>query len=482
MFLIYSFYVRSGNRAQEASMPTIAPDVLMPAEAAAAGVMSEEGLALLFSRACAERMRYVAAWNRWLLFDGVAWRPDETLRVAWEVRLIRRAAAVSLRDPGTRMRLGSAATVAAVERLLRSDARHAAAPEQWDADPWLLNTPVGTVDLRTGDMRPHRREDYITKVTAVAPGGDCPLFRGFLARIFAGDAALIGYVQRALGYALIGDLPEHALFFCYGTGGNGKSVLLNTVLGLLGGYGATAPMEGFIAARGEVRAAELAMLRGTRFVVAPESEQGEAWNERRIKALTGGDGMTARATNGAPALTCRPSFKLFFAGNHKPVIRSADEAIRRRLNIVPFDVTIPAAEADRELPRKLAAEWPGILAWMIAGCREWQRIGLAPPPAVAEATADHIAEQDTLGAWIAEWICAAPEGAVTMSDLFKSWVAYATAAREPPGTKRAFAEAIRSRGFAPCRIGKSGAAGYKGIRLELPAAADEMPVAVARAA
>src|SRR5262249_4428793 len=215
----------------------------------------------------------------------------------------------------------------------------AASVDQWDADPWLLNTPAGTIDLRSGRMRAHAAGDYITQVTAVAPGGECPLFRAMLQRIFAGDEALTLFVQRALGYALTGKLSKQALFFAYGSGGNGKGVLLNTIAGILAGYAAFAPMDTFTLAEGERHPTELAMLRGARFVVAQETEAGRRWNEPRIKALTGGDPITAR-TMRADFFTYRPRFKLFIAGNHKPTIGCVDEAIRRRLTLIPFDVTI----------------------------------------------------------------------------------------------------------------------------------------------
>jgi len=416
--------------------------------------------------------RYVASWNRWMLFDGRAWRPDETLRVFSHARAICRAAAQEAGDKRDKARIGSAAMVAAIERLARADSRHTASADQWDADPWLLNTPAGTIDLRTGALRPHRRDDHITRSTAVAPDGDCPLFRAFLARIFAGDEALIRFVQRALGYALTGVTSEHALFFAHGTGGNGKSVLLNAVLRVLGGYATVAPLDGFIDLQGDRHAVELAMLRGARFVIAPETEPDAPWSERRLKALTGGDPVKARPARGESFLYW-PCFKLFMAGNRPPAIRMVDEAIRRRLHLIPFAVTIPAAEVDRDLPRKLADEGPGILTWMIAGCREWQRIGLAPPPAVVAATADHLAEEDSVAAWAAEWLRQAPESASeTTADLFASWAAYARAAHEPVGSKKAFAQAMRARGFAPCRTGKAGSFGFQGVRLR-PSPADE---------
>jgi putative DNA primase/helicase len=199
--------------------------------------------------------------------------------------------------------------------------------------------------------------------------------------------------------------------------------------------------------------------------VAQETEAGRRWNEPRIKALTGGDPIAARTLR-ADFFTYRPRFKLFIAANHKPTITCVDEAIRRRLHLIPFAVTIAAAEADRDLPHKLEAEWPGILAWLIAGCRDWQRTGLAPPAAVAEATADYLGEEDTFGAWLAEWVTPAPDDSTaTAANLFASWETFAIWAQEPVGSRKAFGKAMRARGFVPCRVGDASAKGFKGLEL-----------------
>jgi putative DNA primase/helicase len=216
---------------------------------------------------------------------------------------------------------------------------------------------------------------------------------------------------------------------------------------------------------GERHPADLAMLRGARLVAAQEAEHGRRWNEARIKTLSGGDAVTARTMRG-DFFTYRPGFKLFITGNRKPELSCVDEAIRRRFNLVPFAVTI--ADPDPALPRKLEAEWPGILAWMIEGCREWQRIGLAPPEAVTAATAAYLAEEDTFGGWLDECVHAALEGTATSADLFASWASYAAAAQEPVGSTKAFSHALQARGFARCRIGHAGTNGFKGIRLRVP--------------
>ena len=176
---------------------------------------SEDDLADRFSTAHAD-LKFVAAWNKWLQWTGVKWEIDSTVHVFDHARAICREAAAKCNEPSRKV--ASAATVAAVERLARSDRRHAMTAEDFDAGPFLLNTPGGTVDLRTGDIRPNAPGDYSTKATAVAPGGDCPTWRAFLARITDGDADLANFLQQIAGYALTGSTREHAIFFTYGTG------------------------------------------------------------------------------------------------------------------------------------------------------------------------------------------------------------------------------------------------------------------------
>ena len=207
--------------------------------------------------------------------------------------------------------------------------------------------------------------------------------------------------MRVMGYCLTGITREHALFFGYGTGANGKGTFLNTMSAILGGYAAVAPMETFTASPTDRHPTDLAMLRGARLVAAQETEEGRRWAEGRIKAMTGGDPVTARFMR-RDFFTFIPLFKLFIAGNHKPGLRGVDEAIRRRLNLIPFTVTIPVAERDVHLADKLGPEMPGILAWAIEGCLLWQRVGLQPPATVVEATHNYMAAEDALSLWIME--------------------------------------------------------------------------------
>ena len=432
---------------------------------------SDDHLASRFAGRHAGRLRYVAAWGRWLIWNGTVWQFDQTLRAFDLARAICRQASARCDTEGRARAVSSAKTVAAVERLAKADRRHAATVEQWDADPWLLNTPAGVVDLRTGLTRPHDPAEHMTKITKVAPGGECPQWLVFLARITDNDAELQAFLQRFLGYCLTGITHEHAMAFAYGTGANGKSVLLHTVTGIIGDYAVVAPMETFTATPNDRHPTDLAMLRGARLVTAQETEEGRRWAEAKIKALTGGDPITARFMR-QDFFTFQPSFKLFIAGNHKPGLRGVDEAMRRRLNLVPFVVTIPAGERDPDLPEKLKAEWAGIMAWMLEGCLAWQREGLRPPAAVADATESYLGAEDSIGTWIAECCTAADTVATASSILFASWKAWSEAAGEYVGSQKRLAQALEARGFAPTRL-HGGIRAFKGLSLRAEAPRSE---------
>ncbi len=300
---------------------------------------SDDALALEFASRHADTLRYVADEGRWLNWDGVRWRPDRTMAAYDLVREHLRDAArnVNFRDSA---KITSAQRVAAVERMAKTDRRIVATSDQWDADPLLLGTPGGTLDLRTGRLRPARPEDGVTKLTAVAPAGACPLWLSFLNKSLAGDAELIAFVQRALGYSLTGITREHAMFFPIGTGANGKGVFLNTVSPIFADYATTTPVETFLASSFEKHPTDIAGLAGRRLVVANEVPKGRVWNESRLTQLTGGDRVSGRFMR-QDFFEFVPQFKLFVVGNHRPRVQSVNTAIRRRMHLIPFNVTIP---------------------------------------------------------------------------------------------------------------------------------------------
>lgn len=320
------------------------------------------------------------------------------------------------------------------------------------------------VDLQTGQARPARREDYATKCGGAAPGGDCPRWLKFLDEITGGDVDLQAYLQRMAGYCMTGLTTEHVMFFCYGTGANGKSVFINTLAGIWGDYAVTAPMETFVASRNDHHPTDLAMLRGARLVIAHETEAGRRWAESKIKALTGGDRISARFMR-QDFFEFTPQFKLLIAGNHKPGLRGVDEAIRRRLHLIPFNITVPEAERDTGLFDKLKTEWGSILSWAIEGCLEWQRIGLAPPAAVRQATDAYLASEDAIFNWLDECCCRDPQYKERSSALFASWKGWAEAAGEFAGSHKQFSQTMEARGFILKREGGTGQRLLQGLAL-----------------
>ena len=416
------------------------------AEEARPPAFSDEALALRFAERHASDLRYVAVLGKWFLWTGKQWKQDDTLRAFNLARAICREVSSECNKGKVASAIASAKTVAAVERLAKADSRLAASIEQWDSDPWLLNTPAGVVDLHTGDLRAHRSTDYMTRMTSAAPGGDCPTWLAFLDRVTGQDRELQAFLQRVVGYALTGMTREHALFFLFGLGANGKSVFINTLAGILGEYHRTAAIETFTSSTFERHPTDSAGLRGARLVTANETEEGRRWAESRIKQLTGGDKIAARFMR-QDYFEFTPQFKLVIAGNHKPGLRSVDEAIRRRFNLVPFTVTIPPEERDETLTERLREEWPGILSWMIDGCLDWQESGLRPASAVVAATAEYLESEDALAAWTDERCERSSQSSATLTDLFSSWKSWADQAGEPAGTLKRFSQKLAERNF-----------------------------------
>jgi putative DNA primase/helicase len=435
-----------------------------PPGAERAPEFSEDRLALRFAERHGSDLRYVSAWGKWLAWTGTHWKIENTLAVFDMARKICREAAAECNRASVANSISKAKTVASVETLARSDRRIAATVDQWDAGPQVLTTTAGLVDLKTGRSRPHQREDYATKITAAAPGGACPKFMEFLQTIFASDQEIIDYIQKVFGYALTADTREHALFFFHGTGANGKSVLVSTMAGILGDYHKTAPIETFVATAIASHPTDLAGLRGARLVTAVETEEGRRWAESKIKSLTGGDRISARFMR-QDFFEFVPAFKLIIAGNHKPGLRSVDEAIRRRFHLVPFNVTIPPEKRDKDLANKLRTEWPGILKWAIEGCVKWQAEGLEKPIAVAEATAAYLEAEDATAAWIDERCELGANYWDATAKLFASWKAWAELAGEFVGSQKQFREKLEARGMTPVRKDRNTVRAHQGIHV-----------------
>jgi putative DNA primase/helicase len=420
-------------------------------------------LALKFAKRYAQDLRFTITTGQWHIWNGRFWEEASCSQITDFARRICREESAACKDPRLKRRLASQATINAVERLARTDRRFAARADQWDIDEWLLNTPVGVIDLRTGILRLGDRRDHITKSTAAGPGGDCPLWLQFLARATKQDQELQHFLQRMCGYALTGTTQEQVLFFLYGTGANGKSVFLNTILGLMGEYAKISPIGSFTASRSERHPTDLAGLKGARLVVAIETEEGKYWDEAKIKAITGGDPLAARKMR-QDFSEFKPQFKLAIAGNHMPEIRTVDEAMRRRVHLVPFTCLIPEAERDHRLCEKLRAEWPSILQWMVEGCLAWQKEGLNPPKVVRDATKHYLHAEDMVQQWLDDCCRVEPMAFSSTSELYKSFcVWWFSANNKPPISMKAFSQKLESCGLKYERTSRR--RGYAGIAL-----------------
>jgi putative DNA primase/helicase len=419
---------------------------------------TQDSIALRFVEQHRDKLRFCHHTAKWYVWTGAIWKPDDTMLAFDYARSV-------CRDLGG-SKLARAMDAGAVERFARADRAFAVTSELWDRYKYLLGTPAGTIDLRTGELRLARQEDYITRATTIAPAEnpDCPLWQQFVDQVTCHIADLRSFLQRWFGYCLTGEISEHSLLFCYGTGGNGKSVLLNTVSAILGDYAVMAALDTFTSTRGDKHPTDLARLRGARLVLASETEEGRSWDEQRVKAITGGDPIAARFMR-QDFFTFRPEFKPVIYGNHKPSLRNVDEAMRRRLKMAPFNHR--PAKPNLLLEQQLNAEAPGILRWLINGCLSWQQQGLAPPAIVQEATAEYFSDQDVLARWIDE-CCETGAGiGDTTASLYSSWKAYAIANGEEPRTcHKWFSPQMERLGYRPvrdCELFRG--RGFRGIRV-----------------
>jgi putative DNA primase/helicase len=377
-------------------------------------------------------LRYVRERKQWLVWEGGRWRRDVTGHAE-------RAAKDTVRDlfllaadldgdaqkDAARWALTSQseAKLRALLKVAESEPGIAIAAEDLDRDPYLLTCANGTLDLRRGELRPASPIHLISLGNDVVfdPDATCPRWLKFLHDVFNGDTDLVAFFRRLAGYFLTGDTKEHKMFVAHGSGCNGKTTAEETIKKLLGGLAATSAFDTFVRSRGDRGPRnDIARLHRARLVVANESGQGHRLDEALIKTLTGGDTIAARYLY-AEHFEFQPHFKLLLVTNHRPKVDGSDDAIWRRLRLIPFEVSFEGRE-DRDLPAKLEAELPGILAWAVEGCLEWQRSGLGSTPKVANATASYRAEEDVLGAFLTD--NCVHEGEVLAADFRDAFAHY----------------------------------------------------------
>lgn len=421
-----------------------------------------------------DKVRYVFDQKCWLLWNGAYWEvaPEEKIiALAKDVPKALAMEAIKLPSGPTKTQLAKFAVrsesltkIRAMVELFKSEPGVGVSTSMLDQHGLVLPVKNGTIDLRNGRFSEPDRNLLVTQIagTSYDPSAKAPRWEAFLSQIMDGDAALVGYLQRVLGYVLTASTEEHCLFFLYGYGANGKSTFLNIVLALLGALGTQAASETLMDKRtGGGTSSDLARLRGKRFVAMSESDDGRHLNEAQVKSLTGGDMVVARELYQS-VIHFIPSHKLFLASNHMPVIKSTDHGIWRRIRLIPFKVTIKEENRNANLENELRDELPGILNWALTGCLEWQHSGMPLPKAVQEATNEYKSEMDIVGAWIAENCVVSPCYHVSAADAYKSFKEWCEENYNISFSKSRFGRMIRERGI---EVGTKNGRIYKGLAL-----------------
>jgi putative DNA primase/helicase len=420
-----------------------------------------------------DQLRYVPEWRRWLVWTGQRWAPDATGQSArWMKVIARRITADALAETDDRKREAlvrlarrgeSSAGVSGALTLASTEETVVVIPDDLDADPFLLNTPSGVLDLRTGELGPHDPGLLLTKMTkgAYRPEVSGMEFGKFLRRVQP-DEAMRAFLARLLGHALEGRVTEHVLPIFHGEGSNGKSTLINAVTAALGDYAAPADPDLLTARTFDAHPTGTADLCGLRLAILHEGDAGRRLAEGTVKRLTGGDRIKARFMR-ENFWSFDPSHTFLMLTNHRPIVVGQDEGIWRRLRLVPWDVVIPVEERDEQLPDRLALELDAILAWLVAGYLDWHRHGLGEPERVVEATAKYRAESDTLARFLDE-CCVPGHGTVGSTELFHAWQKWCADQGEDAGSQKALTTALENRGFDKGKDG-TGRIRWRGLGL-----------------
>jgi len=404
-------------------------------------------------------IRYNAAWRKWVVWNGKYWEIDDGGAMIHEIGLemVRNIYDELKKTANYRERIEIEKAAMMSESVRRRKAFVEAATwikelrikaEELDADPWLLNVKNGTIDLQSGEFREHKQEDLITKIANVNydPKADCPMWKKFVREIMNYKAELIKFLQTAVGWSLSGDISEQSMFILYGTGANGKTTFLNTIMHLLGDYSTATPTETFLKKNGDSYSNDVARLRGTRFVTTTEVEQGRKLSEPLIKKITGNDQMTARFLYGE-YFNFNPTFKIFMATNHKPVIKGTDHGIWRRIKLIPFMNRITEDKQDKFLEYKLRDEASGILNWLLEGLEIWKKERLKTPKEVLFATDEYREEMDVFGNFIQERCIQKKEASINIKVLYKAYSDWCCENNEHPVSERFLALRLKEMGF-----------------------------------
>lgn len=404
-------------------------------------------------------IRWVAQFEMWFIWDGFRWKPDangEIMRRAKStVRAMYKEAAedwLSKQEAIDRAKHANASaslrSLKAMVELAKSEPGITISQSEFDTDPMLFGVPNGAIDLRTGILIGPNPAHYITKHGGVeyCPEAVCPLWESTLLGVFAGDSEKVRYLQRSCGYSLSASTAEQIMLICWGQGANGKSTIFNIWNAVQNDYGKPRQASTLQPRHNDNVRSDLVELAGARLVTTSEIGESKPLDEPLVKQLTGGDDITARPLYGS-YITFKPTFKLVVATNHKPILRGG-YAIERRIHLLHFSVTFTRERRDEALEQKLRAELPGILAWMVRGCIEWQAQGLNPPVSVLDATAAYIAEMDVFAQWIEEACVVEPGAKMQAGPAYKNYSAWIIARGAKPMMQNSFCrKLVDEKGF-----------------------------------
>jgi len=427
---------------------------------------TQDNVARAFEDLYKDELRYCNQWGEWLIWDNSRWKPEKTLLAFHYCREISRDMnQINSKD------VAKSSFARGVESFARASRTFATVTEQWDANNWALNTPNGTIDLRDGQVKPFNRSDHITKCTHVSPADvPRPHFDVFMQEITLGDEALSRYLQVALGACLSGAIQDNFLLFWYGTGQNGKNTLGDLIEWILGDYVTVLTSETLMAPKGNnpQHLTFVASLRGARVAISSEIEEGSYFNEQRIKSLTGDATITANRMRQDP-FTFPRTHKHIIYGNHRPMLRIVDPAIKSRLHIVPFKAYFSPDRKDVTMAHKLRAEAPSVLQWLIDGHSMWLEAGrLIPCSAVEKETESYFDAQSTPDMWIAECCVVDPEAWGPATALYKSFKAFKESRGEGAMSQTRWGEWMSTR-FDKTR---SNGVKYRGIDLKAQSVLD----------
>ncbi len=414
-------------------------------------------------------------WNSWLIYKNGKWVRDntnETQGLAKKIIINYYKEASEIENDRERNRLVKHALKSSTQRAINamielSKPEMAVTPEVFDREPYIINLKNGTLDLRTMDFWKHRPEDMLTRQMNIEyePLAICPRWLAFLERIFNQNQKLIEFIQKALGYSLTGDTSEDCLFILYGTGQNGKTTFLRTISEIWGDYAVDTPTETLLTKERDNIPNDIARLRGTRLVTSSEAQEGRRFNEILIKKLTGRDRITARFLR-QEFFEFDPTFKIWIAVNHKPIVKENTIAFWRRIRLIPFTNQIPNDEVIPNFEKILLEEKEGIFNWILEGFKKWKKERLGIPEEIKNAVEEYRDEMDVLAEFISQMCIESPGARTSIKDLYTAYCSWCEENKETPIGKLSFSRRLEERGYKSVRIGHKWERGWQGIGIK----------------